>query len=159
MIALEIKKYPDSILRKKCAVVKEITDKRKKFFDQMLFTMKYFQGIGLAAPQVGISERLIVAEVQGQVIKMANPEIISFSGSDIMREGCLSVPDIMVNVKRPDKIAVNGLNEHGECICIQTEGLLARVLQHEIDHLNGRTIVEAMNSFEKLKFKLKNFKI
>lgn len=158
MIPLEIKKYPDAILREKCTEVKSITEKRRKFFDEMLFTMKHFSGIGLAAPQVGISERLIVAEVQKQVIKMANPEVIHASGLESMQEGCLSVPDIMVNVKRPEKIAVQGLDENGDPITIEAEGLLARVLQHEIDHLSGRTIVDSMNSLEKIKFKIKKFK-
>ncbi|MCK4993927.1 MAG: peptide deformylase [Candidatus Omnitrophica bacterium] len=159
MVALEIKQYPEAVLRKECAEVKHIAEKEKKFFDEMLFTMKHFHGIGLAAPQVGISKRLIVVEVKERIIKLANPKIMDSSGLDSMKEGCLSVPNVMVNIKRPYKIVVKGLDEHGRVIHIKTEGLLARVLQHEIDHLKGRTIVNSMSVLEKLKFKLNNFKI
>jgi len=156
MVPLEIKKYPDEVLKKKCELIKNITKNERKIFDEMLFTMKHFCGIGLAAPQVGIGKRLIVADVEGNIIKLANPEIIDTSDVDNMKEGCLSVPDIMVDIKRPDKVVVKGLDEQGKSVCIKAEGLLARVLQHEIDHLKGRIIVDYMNTLEKIKFKLVN---
>ena len=155
---LDIKTYPDPVLRKECRQVKSITEMERKLFDEMLFTMKYFRGIGLAAPQVGVSKKMIVVEAQERVIKLADPEILDRTGMGSMQEGCLSVPGIMVNVKRPNKIVVKGLDEHGKLIQIKAEGLLARVLQHEIDHLRGRIIVDSMSILDKLKFKLNKFK-
>ena len=145
MKPLVIKKHPDKILREKCTQVEKITNKEKKLFDKMLFTMEYFCGIGLAAPQIGISKKLIVACAEKRTIKLANPEIIDISGSDNMVEGCLSIPDVTVDIKRPFEVVVKGLNEKGKNIEIKLKGLLARVLQHEIDHLEGRLIIDYMN--------------
>ncbi len=153
MKPLAIKKYPDNVLRKQCQSIEKITEKEIKLFRDMLFTMKHFCGIGLAAPQIGISKRLIVAEVENITVKLANPKIIDVKGSDNMPEGCLSVPDITVNVRRPIGITVKGLNEEGRAVEIRTKGLLARVLQHEIDHLNGKLIIDYMNVLERLKSK------
>jgi len=156
MLLLEIKQYPDKILRKVCEPVKSVTEKERKIFDQMLFTMRHFCGIGLAAPQVGISKRFIIAEVEGVIIRLANPEILDANGSDVLSEGCLSVPDAEVDIKRPDIITVKGLNEEGKTIKLKTSGLLARVLQHEIDHLNGKLIIDHMSILTKLNFNLKS---
>ena len=142
---LVIKKHPNKILREKCTQVEKITNREKKLFDKMFFTMKYFCGIGLAASQIGISKRLIVACVEERTIKLANPEIIDIRGSDNMVEGCLSIPDITVDIKRPFEVVVKGLNEKGGNTEIKINGLLARVLQHEIDHLKGRLIIDYMN--------------
>ncbi len=150
-----IRKYPDKVLRKNSIEVEEITDKERELFEKMLFTMKHFYGIGLAAPQTGISKKLIVEEVGDRTIKLANPRIIDIRGSDNMAEGCLSVPDITVDIERSDKIIVGGLNEKGQTIEIKANGLLARVLQHEIDHLKGKLIIDYMDVLEKLKFKFK----
>ena len=155
MEPLPITKYPDKILKKNCARIDAVTDKEKGFFENMLFTMRYSAGIGLAAPQIGISKRLIVAEVEEKVIKLANPEIIEAKGTDEMEEGCLSVPDAIVKIKRPYEAVVKGLNERGDEVEIKTEGLLARVLQHEIDHLDGRLIIDHMTILEELNFKLR----
>jgi len=155
MTPLMIKKYPDKVLRKNCSDVEEITDKEKELFEKMLFTMRHFCGIGLAAPQIGISKKLIVAEVENITIKLANPEIVDVRGSDNMTEGCLSVPDITVDIKRPTDIIIKGLNEKGQTVEIKTKGLLARVIQHEIDHLKGKLIVDYMNTLKKLKSKFK----
>ncbi|MCK4904693.1 MAG: peptide deformylase [Clostridiales bacterium] len=140
--SLVIKKYPDKILRKNSIGVEEITDKETELFKKMLFTMKCFDGIGLAAPQIGISEKLIVAEVEEKTIKLANPEIIKVRGVDKMVEGCLSIPDFTVEIERSYEVIVKGLNEKGKNVQIEAEGLLARVLQHEIDHLHGKLIID-----------------
>ena len=155
MNPLAIQKYPNSVLRQKCIPVSKVTSKEKELFEKMLFTMKHFCGIGLAAPQIGISKRLIVAEVEDMSVKLANPEIIDIRGSGNMTEGCLSVPDVTVDIKRPNEIIVEGLNEKGQTVEIKAKGLLARVLQHEIDHLKGKLIIDHMNALEKLKFKFK----
>lgn len=135
--------------------MKKITEKEKELLAQMCFTMKHFCGIGLAAPQIGISKRLVVAEVEERTIKLANPEIIDIRGSDNMAESCLSVPGITVDIGRPDRIIVEGLNEKGQTVEVKANGLLARVLQHEIDHLKGKLIIDFMDALEKLKFKFK----
>ncbi|MBN1353201.1 MAG: peptide deformylase [Candidatus Omnitrophica bacterium] len=142
MEPLVIKKYPDEFLRKNCSDIGEITHKEKELFEKMLFTMKHFCGIGLAAPQIGISRKMIVAEVQERIIKLANPEVIDERGSGNMTEGCLSVPDVTVDIERPDRIVVRGLSEKGKIVEIKATGLLARVVQHEIDHLGGKLIID-----------------
>jgi peptide deformylase len=156
MKAFDIKKYPEKILREKSCSVDEIGARERGLLDRMFFTMKHFSGIGLAAPQVGIPERLIVAEAGDKIIKLANPEILDKSGGDSMTEGCLSLPGVGVNVKRPYKVFVRGLDETGKTVDIEAEGLLARVLQHEIDHLNGIVIVNYMSALKRKLFE-KNF--
>ena len=154
MESLTIRKYPDKLLRKQCKPIEEITEKEIELFQDMLFTMKHFAGIGLAAPQVGIAKKMIVAEVDNRIIKLANPQIVGMRGNDSMAEGCLSVPDVIVDIKRPDEVIVQGLDDKGNIVEIRMEGLLARVVQHEIDHLNGRLIIDYMNMAEKLKYQL-----
>ena len=158
MDLLIVRKYPDKILKERCISVEDITAKEKELFEKMLFTMRYLCGIGLAAPQIGIPKRLIVADVEGETIKLADPELIETKGSESMEEGCLSVPDTIVKIKRPYEAVIKGLNEKGDKVEIKTEGLLARVLQHEIDHLEGKTIIDRMTILEELDFKLKNRK-
>ena len=114
MEILEIKKYPDAVLRKKCQAIEAITAQEKRCFEEMLFTMHTFKGIGLAAPQIGLTKQLIVADAGGGMIKLANPEIISSSGSDRMVEGCLSIPERTVEIKRSYEVMVKGINEKGE---------------------------------------------
>ena len=155
MEPLEIKKYPQKILRKRCEPLEQITEREKLLFEQMLFTMRLFSGIGLAAPQVGILEKLIVAEVEGEVVKLANPEIIGIKGADNLHEGCLSVPGLGVDVKRPYEAIVKGFNANGQIVEIKAKGLLARVLQHEIDHLCGKLIIDYLPFWEKIRFRIK----
>ena len=148
---LEIKKYPESILRRKSAQVSEIAPKEAKLFEDMLLTMYTFNGIGLAAPQVGTSLSIIVADVGEGVIKLANPRILKIKGEDKISEGCLSLPDVYAKIKRPYEILVEGLNEKGEHVEIKAKGLLARVIQHEIDHLRGRLIIDYLGLIDKMK--------
>jgi len=156
MKPLTIKKYPDKVLRKNSIEVEGVTDKEKALFEKMLFTMKHFCGIGLAAPQIGISKKLIVAEVGEKTIKLANPQILDIRGSCNMAEGCLSIPDITVDIERPDRIIVEGLNEKGQTVEIKANGLLARVLQHEIDHLKGKLIIDYASMLKKIGYRLKS---
>ena len=152
---LVIKKYPDVILRKKSALVEEVGVAEAGLFEDMLFAMRRFKGVGLAAPQVGILRRLIVADVGKGIIRLANPEILKVKGKDKMLEGCLSVPDINVEIERPYEVVVKGVNEKGEETEFKAKGLLAKVIQHEIDHLNGKLIVDYMNFLKRLKLKIK----
>ncbi|MBN1522788.1 MAG: peptide deformylase [Candidatus Aureabacteria bacterium] len=152
MDPLEIKKYPEKVLRKKSKLLVEVTAEEKALFEQMLFTMKYFSGIGLAAPQIGILKEMIVAEVDRDIIRLANPEVIDIEDSDQMVEGCLSIPDVSVDIERPYKVTLKGLNEDGKIIEVKAEGLLARVLLHEIDHLKGKLIIDYMPLSDILRF-------
>lgn len=157
---LQIKRYPDPVLRKKCADVLEITPREKKMFEDMLATMYASGGIGLAAPQVGKSAAMIVADAGAGAIRLANPCIISSSGEDKLSEGCLSVPDVNVGIKRPTQIIVEGLNENNERVKLKLSGLIARVVQHEMDHLKGRLIIDYLGLIDKmLLFKLRKRRI
>ena len=151
---MEIKKYPDKILREASCAVEKIAEREMRLFEDMFSVMHNSSGIGLAAPQVGTNQRLIVADIDGQLLKLANPEVIKAEGKDKMEEGCLSVPGVLVNIERPYEVVVKGLNEKGEAVEIKARGLLARVLLHEIDHLNGKLIIDYMNFLEKVKFKI-----
>jgi len=154
MEPLEIKKYPDSILKRKCTEIHEVGDKEARLFEEMLFTMRHFAGIGLAAPQIGIARNLIVADIGEEAIKLANPKILKAEGLDKLEEGCLSIPDVAVNIERPYEIIVSGLDVNNKTIEIKAKGLLARVLQHEIDHLSGKLIIDYLNLLEKFKLRL-----
>lgn len=154
MEPLEIKKYPDKILRKTCKPVERITERESKLFEEMLFTMRHFCGIGLAAPQIGILQNLIVADSKEKTVKLANPEIVKIKGVDKMTEGCLSISNVGVEIERSYEVIVKGLNEKGEIVEVEAKGLLARVLQHEIDHLEGKLIIDYMSILKKLQFGL-----
>jgi len=154
MEPLEIKKYPDSVLRKKCILVERITETEVRLFEEMLFTMRHFAGIGLAAPQIGITRNMVVADIGEGPIMLANPKILNSRGAEKMEEGCLSIPGVEVIVERADEIIISGLNEKDESIKLKAQGLLARVLQHEIDHLNGKLIIDYLNILEKFKLRL-----
>jgi peptide deformylase len=134
-----IVKHPDPILREKTISVKKINNNILKLLDDMADTMYDAEGVGLAAPQVGIPKRVTVIDVgdENGLIELINPEIISKSGEQFGPEGCLSFPGLMGDVRRAQKCKVRALNRHGEVFEIEGEDLLARALQHEIDHLNG----------------------
>jgi peptide deformylase len=142
MPILKLRKFPDEILRKDNSLITEVKKQEKKLFNDMLDTMYKFGGIGLAAPQVGENCQIFVAEVGSTIYKVANPKIIEVSGQEKMVEGCLSVPDFSAEVERFYSVILQGINENGEEISIEASGMLARVFQHEIDHLNGKLIVD-----------------
>lgn len=110
-------------------------------------------GVGLAAPQIGISKALVVIDDGNGLYKLANPRIVQGSGWYTQEEGCLSVPGVGIKVRRWKSIVVEALDEDGKKIVIKAEGLLARVFQHEIDHLNGKLIVDHASLIEKLKYR------
>jgi len=142
MISLTIKLYGDQVLRRKSQEVKEINEEIGKLIDNMARLMHRNKGLGLAAPQVGILKRVIVADVGDGLTSLVNPRIVWRQGRHIMSEGCLSVPGISLEIKRSQEVIVEGLNRDGEKIQLGAVGLLARVLQHEIDHLDGVLIVD-----------------
>lgn len=159
MSNLPIKIYPDPILRKKCQPVKKVTDGIKKLIDDMLETMHKNEGIGLAAPQVGVKKRVIVIDVGNGPLALVNPKIAEKEGKDVLEEGCLSLPEIFVQVKRGAKIIIEGLDRKGKKIEIEATHLAARALQHEVDHLDGILIIDRIPFFKKRKLKEKLEKI
>lgn len=136
----------DDVLRKKSKHVDYINEKILKLLDDMAETMYQANGVGLAAPQVGILKRLVVVDIGDGLIKLINPEIIVQEGEQQDIEGCLSIPGITGEVKRPDWVKVKALNENGENVEIEGTGLLARAFCHEIDHLNGTLFIDKVVS-------------
>lgn len=127
----------DPVLRKKSKSVDDITDRVKLLLEDMVETMVEANGIGLAAPQVGVLRRAIVIDIGEGVLKMINPEIIESDGSEVDVEGCLSIPNLSGTVERPERVKVKYLDEDGNENILDATDLLARAVCHEIDHLNG----------------------
>lgn len=137
MALRKIKKDDDPVLRKISKEVKEIDDRILTLLDDMEETMKHSEGVGLAAPQVGVLKRVIVINTDGETIKLINPQIVEQEGRQCGEEACLSVSDKSGMVSRPKRVKVKYLNIKGEEQYIESEDLKARCLCHEIDHLNG----------------------
>ncbi len=127
----------NNILRKKAGSVTKTSKYIRALLENMADVMYSTNGIGLAANQIGVLKRLIVIDIGEGLIKLINPVIIHSSGEQIGQEGCLSIPDVWGMVKRPEKVVVKAIDENGKKVEITEKGLLARVLCHEIDHLNG----------------------
>lgn len=150
MALLEIMTYPEPVLRKKAEPIRDIDDDIRQLASDMVQTMYAAPGVGLAAPQVGRSVRLIVVDVKsgdggGELHTLINPEIISRDGEILFEEGCLSVPEVREEVKRASAVTVLALDIEGKPITLQAEELLAVVLQHEIDHLNGVLFIDHLS--------------
>ena len=139
----------DPILRKKSRAVTEINDRIHTLLDDMMETMKEAEGVGLAAPQVGVLKRIIITDVGEGVIEYINPEILEATGEVCAIEGCLSVPERSGRVIRPERIKVRAQNRDGAYFVLDAEGLLARAVCHEIDHLNGILFTDLMLPEEK----------
>lgn len=137
MAKRKIRLSTDEILRKKCKEVKEITASVKTLLDDMAETMYAAEGVGLAAPQVGILKRLVVIDVGEGLIELINPVIVETSGGRIASEACLSIPGHSEYVERPEYVKVKALNRNGEAITVEGRDLLAVALCHETDHLDG----------------------
>ncbi|MCK6621961.1 MAG: peptide deformylase [Calditrichaceae bacterium] len=151
---LQLKIYPDSVLREKSLPVKDVDEAVRDLMKGMAEIMYAYQGIGLAAPQVGVLQRVIIADIGEGLISLANPEIIDQTGEDLLEEGCLSLPEIQVTVQRKQSIFVRGIDATGKEIARDLDGLTARVIQHEIDHLNGVLIIDYASLIEK--YELRN---
>jgi peptide deformylase len=144
MAILDIRKYPDPCLRKKCREVDVVDSEVRRLLDDMAMTMYAVKGIGLAAPQIGLDIRIIVIDIGQGLLKLVNPKIIKREGDSVLEEGCLSVPDIYVKVKRKKNITVSALDNYGNSQLFEAEGLLAHAFGQEIDHLNGKLIIDYM---------------
>ena len=158
MAVMEIKKYPERILKEKAAPVENIDAGLHQLIDDMIETMHDAGGIGLAANQVGITKKLCVLDLARKEDKMplivlVNPVITEKEGSVDAEEGCLSIPGYMTSIKRAEKVLVKGINREGKDIELEAEGLMARVLQHEIDHLEGFLFIDRMSPIRREFFK------
>ena len=145
MAKLNIVKIGDETLRRVCRPVEKITPRTVMLLDDMIETMRAADGVGLAAPQVGILRRIAVIEVEeGNVIELINPKIIAYAGEQQEQEGCLSIPGRWGITKRPKHVTVRAFNRHGEEFEVSGSDLLARALCHEIDHLDGKLFIDCM---------------
>jgi len=143
----------DPVLRTVVRQVREITQEDRKLLSWMAQLMYEASGIGLAAPQIGVSKAFVVIDEGNGLYKLANPRIINGSGWLTQEEGCLSVPGVGIKVRRLKSIVVEAMDEDGKKITIEAQGLLARVFQHEIDHLNGKLIIDHASLIEKMKYR------
>lgn len=162
MALLEIKKYPEKILKQKAATIEAVDNRVHQLTDDMIETMYAARGIGLAANQVGVSKRLCVIDTSGreersELIVFINPIIIEKEGAEESGEGCLSIPGYLPVIKRATKVVVKGLDRGGKPVQLEATGLLARALQHEIDHLDGLLIIDRLTPIKREFFK-KRFK-
>ena len=139
----------DDILRKKCRPITEMTPKIQELIDDMLETMYEAEGVGLAAPQVGILKRLVVIDVGEGPIVLINPEIVEKSGEQTGMEGCLSLPGKAGEVTRPNHVVCKAFNEDMEEITVEGEELLARAICHELDHLDGILFIDHLSQFKR----------
>jgi peptide deformylase len=148
---MKILTFGDEILKKAAEPVREIDEKLAEYAAEMLEAMKIGKGVGLAAPQVGRLERFFVCQVERDGPRVfINPEIIRTSPEEIVyEEGCLSIPSMYANLKRPSAVTVQAWNEKGRPFTLDAEGLLARVILHEYDHLNGILFIDRLNAAQK----------
>lgn len=150
MALRNIRKLGDDVLRKKCRAVENIDDRILTLLDDMAETMYNANGVGLAAPQIGILKRIAVIDTGDGLIELINPEIIEKSGSQTADEGCLSVPGRYGKVERPQKVTVRAKNRYGETFELSGEDLLARAICHETDHLDGIVFVDLATEFSEV---------
>lgn len=162
MSVLEVVLYPDEGLAKVCEPVVQVDDELNQFIDDMFDTMYEHEGIGLAAPQVGVLKRVITIDIEGdktnQVV-LINPEILESCGETGIEEGCLSIPGHRALVPRKEKVKVKALNRKGEEVIYDADGLFAICIQHEIDHLNGVLFVDHISALKRQRIKEKMQKL
>jgi peptide deformylase len=166
MAIREIRKYPDPVLRQKTGRVETIDSMIKRLIEDMVETMHDAPGVGLAANQVGVPLQVAVIDLSTRedpvrrhpLLVIINPEVLSQEGSVIEEEGCLSIPEYAEKVKRAQKVKVRALDRDGKSFEIEAEGLLAKALQHEIDHLNGLLFVDRLSPLKKNIFKRRHRK-
>lgn len=145
MTILDIRVLGDPILREETTPVGPITDELRALARDMFDTMHLARGIGLAAPQIGRTERMAVVEVDHNKLVIINPEVVHTEGKAKAEEGCLSIPDIYGDVERPEKVRVRALDLDGKTFEVEADGLFARCLQHEIDHLHGKLFLDYLS--------------
>ncbi len=150
MAVLAVRTIGDPVLDTRAEPVTEIDDGIRKLLDDMLETMRVEKGIGLAAPQVGVSRRLAVIELDGKILDLVNPRIVATRGRSRGMEACLSVPDLEGEVERADWIRVEYLDRQGQPQAFEAQGLMARCIQHELDHLDGMLFVNRLSAARRM---------
>lgn len=158
MAKLEILEFPDPRLRNKAEAIAEVDDRLRKTIDDMFETMYAAPGIGLAATQVNIAKRLVVIDIseeKNQPLVLINPVILEKDGEEEMDEGCLSVPGFYERVRRAERVKVRALDRNGEAFELDTDGLLAVCVQHEIDHLDGKLFVDYLSEMKRQRIRKK----
>ena len=163
MAVLPIKTFPDPVLSKTCRQVHEVDEDLKQLAQDMLDTMYAAPGVGLAAPQVGRNERLVVIDCsardeQAEPLVLFNPRIVEMEGEVVFEEGCLSVPEFTCDVTRAERVVVKAMDAEGRPISIEGEGLLAICLQHELDHLEGRLFLDRISPLKRSLYKKRRLK-
>ena len=162
MAVLTILEFPDERLRRKAVLVEAVTADKRRFIDDMFETMYACKGVGLAATQVDVHERIIVIDIseeKNQPLCLVNPEIIASEGVEKSEEGCLSVPGFFENVERAEKVKIKALNQQGESFEMEVDGLLSVCVQHEMDHLEGKLFVDYLSPLKRQRIKKKLDKI
>ena len=150
MALRNIVKQGDEILAKKAREVSEVDDRIRVILDDMVETMRHADGVGLAAPQVGILRQILVIEVDGELIELINPVLLESEGIQVGEEGCLSVPGYTGTVERPAYVKMKGLNRNGKEIIVEGRELKAIALCHEYDHLNGVLFVDKASALHEI---------
>ncbi len=166
MALREIRKYPDPVLHQKTGRVEKIDNTIERLIDDMVETMHAAPGVGLAANQVGVPLQVAVIDLSTReekerrhpLLVIINPEIVSMEGSIVEEEGCLSIPEYSEKVRRAARVKVRAQDRTGRAFEIEAEGLLAKALQHEIDHLNGLLFVDRLSTLKKSIFRRKHKK-
>lgn len=158
--ALKLRYYGDPVLRKPARPVKSAGASERLIIREMIRAMYDFDGSGLAAPQVGIDEQIFVADAGDGPFAMMNPEVVKIIGKEtVLEEGCLSLPGVRINVRRPEVIAVRYMDDTGRFVERELSGLMAKIFQHEGDHLFGRMIIDYATPAEREKFKVQLAKL
>ena len=150
MQELAIKKFPDPFLRKKASKILKVTSCERDILAEMARLMYLSQGVGLAATQVGITKQLMVIDVGNGLVSLINPVIVKRDGKEVLEEGCLSVPGISVKIKRSRTLTAHFLDEDGNAQKLHADGLMARAIQHELDHLAGTLIIDYVTPVKKI---------
>lgn len=155
---MEIRKYPDKVLKKKASPVATLDGELQKLIDDMIETMYAAPGVGLAAPQVGVSKRLAVIDISTKgtempLLVLINPVFLRKEGAIEFEEGCLSLPEYTAKIERAEKVVIRTMDRKGRETEIEAEGLLAIALQHEIDHLDGLLLIDRISPIKREFFK------
>ena len=152
---LEIKKYPDPVLKKKSEPVEVFDEELAEFVKDLFAAMHAHDGVGLAAPQVGVLKKIAVVEYEGKSYVLINPKVIDQKGTQESEEGCLSFPGIYANVLRPQWVKIEAQNEKGEIQTLEGEDYVARAFLHEMDHLSGKLFIDYLSNLKRNAIKKK----
>lgn len=149
MSVLDIHLLGSPVLRERAGEIAVVDDAVRALIDDMFETMNVACGVGLAANQIGVARRVAIIDAEGQTFAMINPRLVASSGKVVREEGCLSIPEMFADVTRPDSVVLEALNEQGEPFRLEATGLVARAIQHEIDHLDGILFIDHLSPMKR----------